>query len=203
MKFMTRIGVMFYVTTILFVGCAMLLFVLNAIDFDAVTDILYWAYTDMHLRVISGLIAIILLVTNFMFANVISDRRQMEKTIAFDNPSGRVTISLTAMEELVKRLMEKNPDVKEGRANIIATKKGLDVYARLTIRSDVNIPELTASLQDIVRRRVQDTVGLEEPIMVRMHVVKIVDSDNKPKRKDEITPRDKVEKNLPFHGYRA
>ena len=179
MKLLTHLAVLFYVTIILFVGCFMLLFVLNLLDFSYLVNVLRIAYTDHNLRIILGIVALVLLLKNFIYAQAISDRKQREKTIAFDNPSGRVTVSLMAMEDLVKR--------------------GLDVSTQLTLKSDVNIPDVTANLQEAIRRKIQDTIGLEEPVNVRMHVMKITTDDIKTKSFEKTTP----ERSMPFQGYRA
>lgn len=200
MKFLTRLAVLFYVTTILFFGSFILLFVMNILDYHYVADTLYAVYTDIHLRWIVGLIAVVFLVKNFVYANAISDRRQMEKTIAFDNPTGRVSVSLTAMEDMVRRVVGKSPEVKESKPSIIATKRGLDVDVRLILKADVNIPDFTSGLQDTVRRKIQDTIGLEEPVAVRMHVVKIVGGDVKSSSSDVPFSNQRT---VPFQGYRA
>ncbi|OGX25920.1 MAG: hypothetical protein A2787_08325 [Omnitrophica WOR_2 bacterium RIFCSPHIGHO2_01_FULL_48_9] len=199
MKLLTHLAVLFYVTIILFVGCFMLLFVLNLLDFSYLVNVLRIAYTDHNLRIILGIVALVLLLKNFIYAQAISDRKQREKTIAFDNPSGRVTVSLMAMEDLVRRVVLRSPEVKEIKTNIIATKRGLDVSTQLTLKSDVNIPDVTANLQEAIRRKIQDTIGLEEPVNVRMHVMKITTDDIKTKSFEKTTP----ERSMPFQGYRA
>jgi len=200
MKFITKLAVLFYVTSILFLGCFTLLFVLNVLDYHYVADILYGVYSDLHMRWIIGILAILFLIKNFVYANAISDRRQREKTIAFDNPSGRVSISLMAMEDLVRRVLAKSPEVKESKPNIVAIKRGLDVDVRLILKADVNIPDFTATLQETVKRKIQDTIGLEEPVTVRMHVVKIVAGDVKSSSSD--LPY-QSQRTVPFQGYRA
>ncbi len=200
MKLLTRLAVLFYVTTILFIGCFTLLFVLHVLDYGYVSDILYGVYTDIRLRWFFGIIAVLFLVKNFVYANAISDRRQMEKTIAFDNPTGRVSVSLTAMEDLVKRVLSKFPEVKESKPSIVATKRGLDMEVRLILKADVNIPDFTAGLQEAVRRKIQDAIGLEEPVSVRMHVVKIMAGDIKTPQTETPYPN---QRSVPFQGYRA
>ena len=60
---------------------------------------------------------------------------------------------------------------------------------------------MTAQLQDLVKRKILDTIGLEEAVIVRIDVVKIVSDDNKPQRK--IEKKDDFEPTVPFQGYRA
>ncbi len=199
MKLLTHLAVLFYVTIILFLGCFLLLFAFNAIDFPYLVKILKVSYTDHNLRIILGILGVVILVKNFIYAQAISDRKQREKTIAFDNPSGRVTVSLMAMEDLVRRVTLRSPEVKDIKTNIIATKRGLDVSARLTLQSDVNIPDITSNLQETIKRKIQDTIGLEEPVNVRIHVMKIAVDDLKAK----ISEKKTAERSMPFQGYRA
>ena len=123
----------------------------------------------------------------------------MERTIAFENPAGKVTVSLTALEDLIKRLIVQMPEVKEIRPYMIATKKGLEVDIKLVLRHEVNIPDLTARFQDLVRRKIEEAVGMEGKINIRVHVTKISLKDIKSKNKDEF----QAPTQAPFHGYRS
>jgi len=205
MKFMIRLGVVFYVTIILVVACVMLLLVLNAITFELIVDLLELAYYDINIRLIVGGSTIIILLINHVFSRTILGEQQRGKIIAFDNPSGRVSVALSALEELVKKEIFLVREVKETKIKISVGRRGLDVAARLALNTDVNIPEMTSSLQELVKKKIQDTIGIEETVTVRVHVVKIVQEGRKPKApkaKEEAEPAVEAP-NVPFPGYRA
>jgi uncharacterized alkaline shock family protein YloU len=147
----------------------------------------------------AGICAIGIMFMSFLLAKLIYGRRQMEHTIAFENPNGRVTVSLTALEDLIKRLIVQMPEVKEIRPYMIATRKGLEVDIKLVLRHEVNIPELTARFQDLVRRKIEEAIGAEGKINIRVHVIKISLEDIKSKKKEEF----QIPNQAPFHGYRA
>ena len=204
MNFFTRMAILFYVLTISTVGALTITFVfvidqplLEKIDYD-----MHLLASDIQMKTIVGLTGALFILLSLIFARIISGARQKERTIAFDNPSGRVSISLIAMEDMVKRLILKEPEIKEGRPNIIATKKGLDIEARLVLKADVNIPEVTARLQDLIKDKIQEMIGIEETVTVKIHVVKITSEENKSKRSKTDYP-EKPETNIPFQGYRA
>jgi len=206
MKLMTRLAVLFYVTVIMFVGVTAVLIALNWVDLNYILNVLVGMYINEELRLIGGSIGAGILLFNFLFANAISDRYAREKNIAFDNPSGRVSVSLTAMEDLVRKVVSKEPEVKEVRARITASKKGLDIMARLILKSDQNIPELTSRLQEIVKKKIQNTIGLEESIVVRVDVVKIIPEEPLAPMRKEKKKEDRIEdteRSVPFQGYRA
>jgi len=154
-------------------------------------------YNDRHSEVIAGICAGSIMFMSFLLARLIYGRRKMERTIAFDNPAGGVTVSLTALEDLIRRLIVHLPEVKEIRPVMIVTRKGLEVDIKLVLRYETNIPELTSRFQDLVRRKIEEAVGMEGKINIRVHVTKISLEDIKLKNKDEfqITPQ------APFHGY--
>jgi len=204
MKFFTRIAILFYVVTISTLGALTITFVF-VIDQPILERIDYYLQllaSDLQLKIIVGLTGLLFILLSLIFARIISGARQKERTIAFDNPSGRVSISLIAMEDMVKRLILRESEVKEGRPNIIATKKGLDIEARLVLKADVNIPEVTSRLQNLIKDKIQEMIGIEEAVTVKIHVVKIATEESKFKRSKSDYP-EKTETNIPFQGYRA
>ncbi len=202
MKFLAGVALLFYVLIISLGAGVVVLFVAHLVLLEDIVHFLNIAYSDVQIRGIVGGIAGAIIFMSFIFARVISGGRQKERTIAFDNPSGRVSVSLSAVEDLVKRLMYKIVEVKEARLHIIATKKGIEADARLVLNADVNIPEVTARLQELVKSRIQEMLGIEEAVMVRIHVVKITVEENKSKRSKDSGEEKTEPAQVPFHGYR-
>jgi uncharacterized alkaline shock family protein YloU len=205
MWLLTRLAVFFYLAIILSVGVLCILFVAHQLRLEDVISVLTQVYQDQQLSMLLCIIVAVIMFMSVLWANLIYARRQKERTIAFDNPSGPVIVSLNAMEDLMRRLAVRVTEIKEIRPTITANKKGLDVEIRLILRTDVNIPEMTGRLQEMIRSKIQDVIGLEGKINIRIHVVKIVMDDPKYRRDKggkegidvEPTP------NVPFRGYRA
>jgi uncharacterized alkaline shock family protein YloU len=199
MWFLTRVAIIFYIFVIWTTGAVIMLFVSHILDLQTIEWLLRVIYFDGQSGTIAAICAGAIMFMSFLLARLIYGRRQMERTIAFENPTGGVTVSLVALEDLVKRLIVEMPDVKEIRPHMIATHKGMEVDVKLTLKHEVNIPELTSRFQDLVRRRIEESVGMEGKINVRVHVVKISLEDIKSKYKDEF----QVPTQAPFHGYRS
>lgn len=202
MRVVARLGVLFYMSMLLLIGCALIAFALHLVPVEETSLLMDQLYRDRNARWIIAAVAVLILVKNYVYARAILGDQQREKTIAFDNPAGRVSVSLVAMEDLTRQVILLAPEVKEARVDVLAGKKGVDVVARLVLNADVNIPEITARLQDSVRSKIQDIIGLEETIAVRIHVVKIVPQEAKTRRGKEpkAEPQDPT---IPFQGYRA
>ena len=200
MRFLSVLGIIFYTSIVFFIGGMLIIFALNWLPLhESLSELMLYLPLSLNSRLIIGLVGILLIVISVSFAQVILGKMQQERTIAFANPQGQVTISLAAVEDLIKRLTRGMPEIKEIRPDVIATKKGIRVDMRLILASEVNIPELTSRLQETVKSKVQDTLGIEEQIIVRIHVAKIISTEDKDKKKKES---DREEQHpIPFGGY--
>jgi uncharacterized alkaline shock family protein YloU len=140
-----------------------------------------------------GISGITIVFISLLVLQITLNKIQKERTIAFENPDGQVLISLSAIEDFVKRSLKDMPEVKELRPGVRAGKKGVSVLARVTLFSDVNIPETTEKIQHIVKSKVQDLLGIEEPVNIKIHVVKIARREEPKVEKKEAGP-------APFRG---
>ena len=163
---MRALGVLFYTFILTLIGVSLILIALFPfkIEPQIANDVLYYLQSSLSSRAIVGASGILLIIISFSFAQLILGHMQRQKTIAFTTSSGQVTIALSAVEDLIKRLAGVIPQIKELKPNVIASKKGIIVDLRVILRSEANIPELTANLQEITRTKIQEVLGLEEQI---------------------------------------
>jgi hypothetical protein len=197
MRLFIRLAIFFYLFIILIVGFTALLVMAHMIDFGQYLSFLRFIYFDGNASLVAGVIVAAIMLISLIFARIIYGRQEKERLIQVDNPLGRVTISLSAIEDLIRRLVVLTPQVREIKPDVISTKNGLRIDLRLVLRSGVNIPEMTAELQEIIKRKMQELIGNDERVTVRVHVIKIAPDGVKGKGEDEIMSP------LPFHGYRA
>jgi len=202
---MRALGVIFYAAILILIGVALIFFAiafsfnkLQPQSIEYINNFLTYVEVSLYARVIFFLSGILLILISFSFAQLILGRFQREKTIAFATSTGEVTIALSAVEDLIKRLAGIIPEIKELRPDVIATKKGIVVDIRVVLKSEANIPELTARLQEITKSKIQEVLGIEEQIIIRIHVAKIISIEDKEKRRRDA---EKEEPKIPFGGY--
>lgn len=204
MRFLKVLGIYFYSAFLIIIGLTLIALALiftfksSLIQPEAIANLIYYFQTSHYARIIVGSSGFLLILISSWFAELILGRFQKEKTIAFPTASGEVTIALSAVEDLIKRLTVSFPGIRELRPDVIATKKGILVDLRIVLKSEVNIPELTERLQEIIRSRIQEVLGVEEPIIIKIHVAKIISLEEKTKRKDIEKEEEPV---IPFSGY--
>jgi uncharacterized alkaline shock family protein YloU len=198
MRIFTVLGIFFYAALLVLIGIILIIFSLNLFKSVDIIALIDYMQSSLNSRIITGLSGLLLIVISFSFAQLILGRFQRERTIAFTTASGEVTIALSAVEDLIKRLANIIPEIKELRPDVIATKKGIMVDLRVILKSEANIPELTARLQEITRSKIQEVLGIEEQIITKIHVAKIISMEEKDRRRKEPG---KEEGHIPFGGY--
>jgi len=203
---MRTFGIVFYTAVLVAIGVFMIAFAV-VLSFPglqpqaerAAADLIAVIRESGNYRFAFGTAGALLIFVSFSFAQLILSRFQREKTIAFHTPSGEVTIALAAIEDLIKHFVAIMPEIKELKPDVIATRKGsIVVNLRVVLKSEANIPELTAHLQEITRSKIQEVLGVEEQIIIRIHIAKIMSREERDRRRKD----EKQEPALPpFGGY--
>ncbi|MCM8791751.1 MAG: alkaline shock response membrane anchor protein AmaP [Candidatus Omnitrophica bacterium] len=196
MRFFTVLGIIFYTTVLSLIGLILIIVSLNWISIETINTWLQYFYTGIQVKFILGSIGVLLILISISFAQLILGKIQKERTIAFSNPSGEITISLSAVEDLIGRIIRTLTEIKDVKPNVIATKKGIEIDLRISLKTELNIPEFTAHLQEMVRSKMEEILGIEEPIIIKIHVIKFSPHEEKIEDKKPETP------SVPFVGYR-
>lgn len=203
MRFLGGLTLFFYTLVFLMVGGFFIVVSLELIPQETIIDTLNTIYINTNTRLIMGITGVLLVFISILVMQIAMGKLQREKTIAFENPDGQVTISLSAIEDFIKRALKQLPEVKELRPSVRAGKKGIVIVNRVTLFSDINIPETTEKIQNLVKARVQDMLGVEEPINIRVHVVKIAHKEETAKqiKKDDKPHQPQFRGSIEYGSY--
>ena len=173
MRLFRSLGILIHTLIYLAIGGALISLALNLFSIGDVTSIVNYAYTDANAKLGFMITGALLVLFGLVTAHISLSRMQTEKTIAFENPEGQVTVSLSAIEDFIKKSVRHLSEVKELRSSVTASKKGINIVCKATIFADSNIPETTERLQGIVKAKVRDMLGVEETINIKVNVTKI------------------------------
>ncbi len=174
MKLFTWIILTCYIILFVLIGLGLIAFSLHWVPVESPLWWLEAAYSDKNLRLACFLAGAGLILLNWMYAELALARFQKQKTIAFENPNGQVTVSLAAIEDFIRRSSAELQDVKELHSDVIARKGKILVRARAVLWSGAHIPEAAERIQLVIKSKVQEMLsGIEEPVIVRVHVAKI------------------------------
>jgi hypothetical protein len=197
MRIFNMLGIVFYASVIILIGIGFIAVSFNLLLPEHINSLYYYMQDNQLNRWAIRLSGLLLIIISYSFAQLILGRMQREKTIAFTTASGEVTIALSAIEDLIKHSGYIMPEIKDLSPDVIASKKGIVVTLRVALRTEANLPELTARLQEITKSKIQEVLGLEEAIIIKIHISKIVSREEKEKRRKDI----KEEPTIPFGGF--
>lgn len=96
------------------------------------------------------------------------------KSISFDNPEGEVTVSIKAIEDFVRRVGSEFSQVLELIPVILPSHEGIKISAKTTLVAGANVPRLAESIQNNIKARIQNILGIENITGVEVHVTKLV-----------------------------
>lgn len=84
------------------------------------------------------------------------------KVVSFDNPDGKIKISLRAIENYISSMLTKQVSgIHSLRVKTDVSSKGLNTKINLKLFSQFNIPELCTHIQETTKNYLQDTVGVD------------------------------------------
>jgi len=196
MKFRAKFVLMIFGILYLAAGVIMILYsagVVGAKEMGIIADRLnMFIPLDILVGITGGvLIIIVVSLLNFVWSGI-----EAERNIAFKTEYGDVLVSLSAIEDYVRKLLKEEPDIKDLRTKVSARKKGLVVLLKAVMLSETNIPNITERIQSNLRIKVQEMLGMEEPIVVKVYISKIGEKEKEKKRKVKDT-KDTDQKVLP------
>lgn len=174
MRIFNKIIVFFYTLIFTLIGTCLIIIsfhLAGRIDLSLLFDYVI-GYKNLYLIV--GLNGVLLILVSLSLASISFKKFQEEKTIGYTTASGQVIISLSAIEDYIRRLTQHLPDIKELRSEVIVTRRGIEIESRIVLWSTSNIPDITEKLQNLIKDQVQELLsGIDKPLLVNVHVIKI------------------------------
>ena len=184
MKIFNIAAIFIYTLIFSIIGGFLIALSLRTESLDSVISLMSYLSQTSNIRLTMALAGLLLILINISIAQLSIGKLRKNKTIAFENPDGQVTISLSAIEDYIKKLTQNMTEIKDMRSNISAGRAGIEVVAKAVLYSDANIPEVTEKIQNAIKYRLQEMLGIEETVAVKIHVVKVVERNKKVEKKN-------------------
>ncbi len=121
----------------------------------------------------------ILLGMGVLFALTEYRSRKRERYLAFDNEGGTVSISTEAISDYIGKLIAEFPSVVRMRPTVRPRRRGVDLLIDVRVKAGSQVHEVCELLQQRVRERVVDGLGIADVRRVEVNVRDIV-SEHKP-----------------------
>jgi len=129
--------------------------------------------------IIFGLLGglIVLLCLNKLQKILFHSRR--EKMIKLESPGGPVNITILAIEDMIKRSLEKNDNIVKVRPKVSVRKNKLIVTIRGYLTSAINLLEFSQGVQAKINEKLRGALGEETKVDIIVEIRKMVPSNKK------------------------
>ncbi|MFH1395141.1 MAG: alkaline shock response membrane anchor protein AmaP [Candidatus Omnitrophota bacterium] len=178
MNFFKRFGVLIYALLLVGVGSVFFLMSLNLILPEQWVDIIGVINSTMSFQVAAVVIGVLFIIIGLMAPYKLEKTIQKKRIVAFQNPDGEVTVSISAIEDYIRKIAKNISGIKDIRSRVFINRKGINIVTDVSITAGANIPQITERIQMEVKNKVQVMLGVEEKISVKIHIKKIAKSES-------------------------
>lgn len=170
---MSFLALLVYIFVSFFLGFVLMGLSLNAID---LTYVIFYlkkeVLSDAFLRSALFLCGLLIILFCVRYVQRIIYRR--ERSVVFESEHGKVSITLFAIEDMLKNMLEVEKGFSHVRPRIVTGKKEITAIIRGNLNSEANIPSFTKDVQEKVREKLLNLLGEEKEIKVKIEIRKMV-----------------------------
>jgi len=114
---------------------------------------------------------IILIFLRFLQKGLTRYRR--EKTIKTDTENGYISVTLTAIEDMIKKSLSDDDLISYIKPKILSTRKEIIAYVKLALKEAINIKDFAENVQTKLKDKLQAMLGNEKTLKINIEVKKI------------------------------
>jgi len=153
----------------LLVGISINLFSLSSLYIYLDTQVLANAQT----RLIVALLGLVVILFSLRYIQTIFTKSRRNKSITFESPQGVVSITLLAIEDMLKKMLEEKTEVSHIKPKVILRKKSIEVLIRGVLLSEVNLVEFTSEIQEKIKEKMNTLLGEDKQVRVNLEIRKV------------------------------
>lgn len=189
MGFLTSIQVLVYIFISFFTGSLLISAALEHADLNVLA-------THVHLYLSSGANArLVVLLLGFLL--ILLCLRYIQSVITVNekiiySPQGKISITLSALEDIIKKTLEEKKEISQVKPRIILHKRSVEVLIKANLAAEINLIDLADEIQDKIKNKLIRILGEKETITVKIKIKKLVTSSR---------AFDDAEPETPFRNY--
>ncbi|MEA1939979.1 MAG: alkaline shock response membrane anchor protein AmaP [Candidatus Caldatribacteriota bacterium] len=164
-RFDNLIFVLFVIIVIL-ISITMFFASLRPVSLDFLIHKINNCYNAFYSNILNQIILCLIAILFFILAIYLIQKRYHYKTMNLSvtqkTSFGEIRISLNSLNNLSLKLLGKMEEIKEAKPIITPVKiGGVNICLNLTVKQDVNIPELSEKIQKKLKDYLLETSGIE------------------------------------------
>lgn len=188
------ITILIYLILSVVVGTLLVGLSLDIFSVEVITFYLKEIPWNSSLRLIVSLIGVILILISFRYLQTLFRRTRKNKSVTFETGEGKVSITLFAIEDMLKKILEEKAEISHIRPKVFLRKKNIEVLTRGILTAEVNLVELTKEIQGIITTKMNNLLGEDKNVQVNLEIRKVALGGKKGLIEDK-------EPEIPFRNY--
>jgi len=150
---------------------------------------------NSYQQMILGWLGVFFILASINFVRRLSLHSTKERVIVLNTDKGNIKVSLSAIEDMIRKDLSDREEISHIRPKVLIQRKGIKILIRAVLKSEENLSEFTAQIQERIKNRLETLIGKEKEIFVDLEIKKIAlaESGYKKEEKEEVE--------IPFRNY--
>ncbi len=107
------------------------------------------------------LLAFILAGVRLLWVSLAGSGKRLKYVVLAERDAGQVTMSVSAVEDLVGKVASQVNGVKEAKPHLFRKQQSVGVRLKVSVAPDVSVPEVSREIQSRVKEKVLEVTGLD------------------------------------------
>lgn len=133
----------------------------------------YVVNSNLWIRTAIFLIGLLIILNLFRNIQLVLLSQKRNKTIKTESEQGNVSITLTAIEDLIRKTLEEDTIISFIRPKIYPSKKEIIIQVKLGLKSITNIKTFSEAIQTKINNKLSSVLGSEKKLRINIEIQKI------------------------------
>jgi len=147
----------------------------------------------INIRVVLFLFGVLIILCAIRQIQKIFNRSKHEQSITFNAPHGPISITLFAIEDMIKKMLDSKNELSHIRPCVTVKDDTLIIELKANIAADVNILTVTKDMQQKIHSKLNQLIGDQHNININVQIRKMFLGPKKHNEDEEAE--------VPFRNY--
>ena len=177
MKALNFFAQVFTIFAFLTIGSLLIIVASHILAFDDALAQVSAIYDSSWRSLQTGIVGFVFIVVGLAFTRALIKKRRQEEALIYQSEIGPIVVSITAIEDVVRKVLKHFHLVKEWKVKTLIQGKDVEIKLRLVLWSGARIQALLVEVQEEVRQRVRKILGVENRLEILCDVHRIEDHE--------------------------
>lgn len=178
MKIVNAFAHIFAVFAFLTLGSLFMLVSLHILSVDDAVLRVRELYMSPIRSIQTGFVGLLFITIGLAFSKILVKRGRPQEAVIFQSEIGPIVVSVTAIEDIAKKVLKRFHLVKEWKIKTMIRGKKVELKLRLVLWSGSRVTELLSEIQTEIRSRMKKLLGRENQVEVTCDVLRIEDHES-------------------------